>query len=275
MDNDEKEVLQKNAKSVDKSVLFYHISTDSPALASTDFRRNNLITTLGNMTSPYVIDWYDDSKVKIEKISGDDKYFFGSICKINDSLDFFTKIKSKSSDKEIDQNDLIFNYYTYFYIDYESFGISIIISKSIQTADRLIEKLLNRGNFEHYTVVPLSKSLEQIENSVNNLTLSLFGISDFEPIRALNKLDCEVEDYKVSVKLSKTGSNFVENIKSIVKKNKENTRIAKIGNDTESYDLLKEVFSRKAKIKVYSDYINNIDSIRQILENELLEAIQT
>jgi len=64
-------------------------------------------------------------------------------------------------------------------------------------------------------------------------------------------------------------------VKSIVKKNKGNLRIAKIGNQTESYDLLREVFSIKANIKVYSDYENNIDSVRQILELELFKAIQT
>ena len=125
------------------------------------------------------------------------------------------------------------------------------------------------------TVIPLSKSLTQIENSINTLTLSLSGVQDFEPIKALNKLDCEVKDYKVKIKLKKSGNNFVENIKYIVRKNKGNTRIAKIGNDTESYDLLREVFSIKAKIKVYTDYENNIDSIRQILEMELFKAIQT
>ncbi len=274
MENEEIEVLPKNAKSVDKSVLFYHISTDAPALASTEYRKKNLILSLNNINEPYIMPWYD-SKIQIEKIKSNEKYFFGSICKMNDNLDFFTKIKSKTNDEEIDQKDLIFNYYTYFYIDYESLGISIIISKSIQTADKIIENLLNKGNFNRYTVVPLSKNLSQIENSINTLTLSLFGVEDFEPIRALNKLDCEVSDYKVNIKLKKSGNNFIENIKSIVKNNKGNTRVAKIGNDNESYDLLRDVFSIKAKIKVYSNYENNIDSIRQILEVELFKAIQT
>lgn len=274
MDNEKIEAISKNVKSVDKSVLFYRISTDAPALASRDYRIKNLIVTLSNLDSPRILQWYD-SQIQIEKIKSNEDYFFGSICKTNDALDVFTKIKNKKNNEEIDQDNIIFDYYTYFYIHYNSLGISIIISKSIQSADKVIENFINSGNYENYTVVPLSKSLSQIENSINTLTLSLSGVEDFEPIRALNKLDCDVKDYKVKIKLRKTGNNFIDNIKYIVNKNKANTRIAKIGNDTESYDLLKNVFSIKATIKVYSDYEDNIDKIRQILELELFKAIET
>jgi len=272
MDNEENEVIPINAKSVDKSVLFYYISTDDPALTSTEYRQKNLIFTLSNMNKPHILHWYD-STIQIEKIKSTENYFFGSICKTNDTLDVFTKIKNKENNQEI--KEIIFNHYTYFYIDYKSFGISIIISKSIQSADKVIEKFINSGNYEYYKIVPLAKKLSQIEDSINSLTLSLFGVEDFEPANVLNKLDCEINDYKVALKLKKTGKNFIENVKSIVKKNKGNLRIAKIGNQTESYDLLREVFSIKANIKVYSDYENNIDSVRQILELELFKAIQT
>lgn len=227
MDNEENEVIPINAKSVDKSVLFYHISTDEPALTSTEYRQKNLVHTLNGMNKPHKLKWYD-STIQIDKIKSNEKYFFGSICKTNDTLDVFTKIKNKENNQEINQKDIIFNHYTFFYVDYKSFGISIIISKSIQSADKVIEEFINSGNYEHYTIVPLAKKLSQIEDSINSLTLSLFGVEDFEPIRALNKLDCEINDYKVSLKLKKSGKNFVENIKSIVKRNKGNVRIAKI-----------------------------------------------
>lgn len=265
-------IKQKNVTSVEKDVLFYKISTDDLSLLDPAKRITNIKEKFINNKICFEKKLDNDNTIKIEEISKDSNYFFGSICKTDDSNDYFTKVTNKNNNETLDNDDILLNHYTYFYVDFNSLHISCIISKNIQSADKFIEIFINNNNFGDYKIIPIAKTMEEI-NNINCFRLSLAGVEDFEPMNKLNDLDCDIKDYKIEVKLNRIGPKFLQNIKELVKNHKTNTRIASVGNDTESFNLLTGLFSKKATIKIYSNYEEDIDTIRKLLQSELLKAI--
>lgn len=259
-------------KTITKSVLFYKIIIDDPSMITVEDKLNILKNKFNNQFVEYKNKIYDSTQFVIKEISKNDKYFFGSICKIDSSIDIFTKLELVNGEEQLNSDEIIFNHFTYFYIDYESLYISCIISKNIQSPDKYISNFINFNNVGFFTILPLSKSLNDINNYINSFNLSFVANTDFEPLKALENLDCEIKNYNVNVTLKSKGKNFIENFKKVVNKNKEHLRIASVGNDEEEYDLIKNTFSKKAKIKIPADYETKIDTIRLLLETELIKA---
>ncbi len=259
-------------QTITKSVLFYKISVDDPSILSDNDRLRILKNKLNNEKIEYENKIYNSTKFIIKEISKDNNYFFGSICKTDSSIDIFTKLELINENEQINYDEIIFNHYTYFYIDYESLYISCIISKNIQSPDKYISHFLNFNNIGFFTILPLSKSLNDINDYINSFNLTFINNTDFESLKALENLDCEIKTYKVDVKLKNKGKNFIKNFNEIVNKNRKHLRTASVGNDDEEYDLIKNTFSKKAKINIPTNYEDKIDTIRLLLETELLKA---
>ena len=268
--NEEINTIKNNT--ITKNVLFYKISTDDTSMLVTDCRLKiikdrfnsdfvNFKNKLGN--SPEFI---------IEEIKKDNTFFFGSICKIDESIDPFTKLKFANENKTIKSDDIIFNHYTYFYLDYNSLYFSCIVSKNIKSPDKYICDFLNHGNIGHYKIVPLSKGLKEMNKYINSFRLSFADNADFVTVKDLQKLDCEIKDFKVEVKLKSKGENFLKNIQKVVSDNRKHLRIASVGNDDEDYDLIKGIFSKKAKIIIPANFEDKIDTIMLLLKEQLLNA---
>lgn len=259
-------------RTIIKNVLFFRISTDEPAMIVTDERLKIIKNKFNNSTVIFKNKINNSTEFVIKEISKNNDFFFGSICKTDDNLDPFTKLTFVNTESTLENDEILFNHYTYFYLDYKTLYISCIISKNIQSPDKYIANFLNHNNFGTFRVIPLAKSLKDINNYINSFRLSFVNNSDFKELNILPMLDCDVKDYKIYVKLKSKGDKFLDSLKSFVNKNKKHLRIASVGNCEEDYDLIKDTFSKKAKIKIPTDYEDKIDTIRLLLEEELIKA---
>ena len=268
--NEEIDVIKN--QTITKNVLFYKISTEDPSILVTDERLKIIKEKFNYDRVKYKNKLGNSTEFIIEEIKKESDYFFGSICKIDDSIDPFTQLKLANNNIMIENNDIIFNHYTYFYLDYESLYISCIVSKNIQSPDKYISNFLNYGNLGFFKIVPLSKGLEEMNQYVNSFKLRFANNVDFAPINELQKLGCEIKDFKVEVKLKNKKDCLLENIKKLVSNNKKHLKIASIGNDEEDYDLIKGIFSKKAKIRIPSNFKDKIETILLLLREQLVNA---
>ena len=220
-------------------------------------------------------DIVSNSGITFEKITLDSNHIFASICRTSD-LDVLTEIKNSKGIEIEDTSEFILESYTYFYIDFEKMGASVIKTQKIPSPDGYIKNLIGNNSYINLSLEPFKKSDNEIKDMIiNKISLSFYDNSqDFVELKHINSEDCEISEFKFEAKLKKVKNNFVSNLIDKYKNNKEIKKLS-VSSDTEEVDLIKSIFTKQVSIELTKDYRKDFSKIEETLKNELLKIINT
>lgn len=213
--------------------------------------------------------------ITFEKITLDDKHIFASICKTSD-LDVLTEIKNSKGIEIEDTSDFILESYTYFYIDFEQMGVSVIKTQKIPSSDGYIKDLIGKYSYINLSLEAFKKSDAEIKNMlINKISLSFYDNSqNFVELKHINSEDCEISEFKFEAKLKKVKNNFVKDLINKYKNSKDIKKLS-VSSDTEEVDLIKNIFTKQVSIELTKDYKKDFSKIEETLKNELFKIINT
>lgn len=270
MKNDNAKKEEIKVKTYKKLINFYKIIFEPSFKDSTKSNNVLLYECFFNMFKNR--DIVSNEGITFEKISLDNNHIFASICRTSD-LDVLTEIRN-SKGKEV--TDIVLESYTYFYIDFQKMGVSVIKTQKIPQSDGYIKSLISNNSYLNISLEPFKKSENEIKNMlVNKISVSFFdNSSNFVELKNINKDDCEIEEFKFEAKLKKVKTNFISTILDRFKNNKDIKKIS-VSSDTEEVDILKSIFTKQVSIELTKDYKNDFSKIEETLKNELLKIINT
>ena len=216
-----------------------------------------------------------NESITFEKITLDEHHIFASICRTSD-LDVLTEIRNSKGVEIEDTSDFVLESYTYFYIDFEQMGVSVIKTQKIPSPDGYIKSLIGNNSYINLSLEPFKKSDTEIKDMVvNKISLSFYDNSqDFVELKHISSEDCEISEFKFEAKLKKVKKNFVTNLIDKYKDNKEIKKLS-VSSDTEEVDLIKSIFTKQVSIELTKDYKKDFSKIEETLKNELLKIINT
>lgn len=211
--------------------------------------------------------------ITFEKITLDENHIFASICRTSD-LDVLTEIRNSKGIEIEDTSDFILESYTYFYIDFQEMGVSVIKTQKIPSPDGYIKNLIISNSYINLSLEPFKKSDEEIKDMViNKIALSFYDNSqDFIEFKHINRDDCEIAEFKFEAKLKTVKKNFVSNLINKYKSNKEIKKLS-VSSDTEEVDLIKSIFTKQVSIELTKDYKKDFSKIEETLKKELFKII--
>lgn len=211
--------------------------------------------------------------ITFEKITLDNNHIFASICRTSD-LDVLTEIRNSKGTEIEDTSDFILESYTYFYINFEKMGVSVIKTQKIPSPDGYIKSLISNNSFINLSLEPFKKNDNEIKDMlVNRISLSFYDNSqDFIELKYIDNEDCEISEFKFEAKLKKVKKNFVSNLMNKYKNSKEVKKLS-VSSDTEEVDLIKSIFTKQVSIELTKDYKKDFSKIEETLKNELLKII--
>ena len=266
-----KEINELKVKSYKKLLNFYKIifepsfkdlsksnSTILYECFDNMFKNNNIVSNEG---------------ITFEKISLDNNHVFASICRTSD-LDVLTEIRNSKGTEIENTSDFVLESYTYFYIDFENMGVSVIKTQKIPSPDGYIKNLIGSNSYIHLSLEPFKKDDNEIKDMIiNKISLSFYNNSqDFVELKHINNEDCDISEFKFEAKLKKVRKNFVSNLIDKYKNNKELKKLS-VSSDTEEVDLIKSIFTKQVSIELTKDYKKDFSKIEETLKNELLKII--
>ena len=160
--------------------------------------------------------------ITFEKINLDKNHVFASICRTSD-LDILTEIRNSQGVEIEDTSDFVLESYTYFYIDFEQMGVSVIKTQKIPSPDGYIKSLISNNSYINLSLEPFKKSDTEIKDMiVNKISLSFYDNSqNFIELKNINSEDCEISEFKFEAKLKKVKKNFASNLIERYKDTKE------------------------------------------------------
>lgn len=273
MKNEKEEERELNVKSYTKLLNFYKIVLEP---SFTDIRKNSETLLYDCFTNIFRYNnIVSNNGISFEKISLDTQHIFASICKTSD-LDVLTEIKNKDGIKIEEDTDFILESYTYFYIDFKNFGLSVIKTQKIPSADGYIKNLINNNSVINLSIEPFKKSDKEIKDMIiNSFSMSFYDNSDnFVELKNIDKNDCEISSFTFSAKLKKVKKNFVSDLLSKYRENKDIKKIS-VSTDTEEIDLIKNIFTKQVSIQLTKDYKKDFSRIEETLNKELIKIINT
>lgn len=211
--------------------------------------------------------------ITFEKITLDNNHIFASICRTSD-LDVLTEIRNSKGTEIEDTSDFILESYTYFYINFEKMGVSVIKTQKIPSPDVYIKSLISNNSFINLSLEPFKKNDNEIKDMlINRISLSFYDNSqDFIELKHIDNEDCEISEFKFEAKLKKVKKNFVSNLMDKYKNSKKVKKLS-VSSDTEEVDLIKSIFTKQVSIELTKDYKKDFSKIEETLKNELLKII--
>ena len=200
-------------------------------------------------------------------------HIFASICRTSD-LDVLTEIRNSKGTEIEDTSDFILESYTYFYIDFNKMGVSVIKTQKIPSPDGYIKSLISNNSFINLSLEPFKKNDNEIKDMlINKISVSFYDNSqDFIELKHIDSEDCEISEFKFEAKLKKVKKNFVSNLMNKYKNSKEVKKLS-VSSDTEEVDLIKSIFTKQVSIELTKDYKKDFSKIEETLKNELLKII--
>ena len=185
-----------------------------------------------------------------------------------------TEIKNSKGTEIEDTSDFVLESYTYFYIDFNQMGVSVIKTQKIPSPDVYIKSLIGNNSYIHISLEPFKKSDNEIRDMViNKISLSFYDNSqNFIELKHINSEDCEISEFKFEAKLMKVKNNFVSDLINKYKNNKEIKKLS-VSSDTEEVDLIKSIFTKQVSIELTKDYKKDFSKIEETLKNELFKII--
>ena len=269
MNNETEVTEEEKLKKYTKLINFYKIAVDPSfgMINKTEFEA--LYEVLNSTFTSQDLVTFED--IAFEKISIDKNHFFGCIHR-NSTIDILTEIKSKS-DITIESEDIILESSTYFYVDFNYLGMSVIKTQKIPNPERFIEKLIYNKSALNITMAPFKKSDKEIKNLLATSFVMTFCSDDFVELKNINKADCEFKEYTLSAKLKNSSPEFIR--KLLEYKNNSSLKKLSVSTNTEDVDLIKNIFTKQVSIELTKNYKNDLNKIKNTLSNELLKIINT
>lgn len=265
----EAEVAEEKLKKYTKLINFYKIAVD-PSFGMINRTESEALYDVFNSTfTTQDIVTFED--ISFEKIFIDRTHFFGCIHR-NSTIDILTEIKSKS-DITFESEDIILESSTYFYVDFNNLGMSVIKTQKIPNPERFIEKLIYNKSALNISMAPFKKSDNEIKNLLATSFTMTFFSDDFVALKGINKSDCEFKEYTLSAKLKNSSPTFITKI--LEYKNNSSLKKLAVSTDNEDIDLIKNIFTKQVSIELTKNYKNDLDKIKNTLANELLKIVNT
>lgn len=178
-------------KTIKKTVYFYKTipdyslfsnKIDDPSMLQSMFRK--CFPQLGEYRSK-------DMKIGIEIISSDENHLFGRFLKEDEPKDEFLKLKVINNDNKEDLNqNVIFEYFSFFYIDINKCITSIISSIHSGKFTKMINQFLLQENFHigfiPYSITSLDDALKKFKK-VKGIEYVCNPSTSKETFRSLNQ----------------------------------------------------------------------------------------
>ena len=271
-DNKQNEDKKIKVQSYKKLINFYKIIFEPSFIDETKSKATILYECFTNIFKDTNI--FSNGDITFEKISLDQNHIFASICKTSD-LDVLTEIKSKGIEIQ-DKSEYVLESYTYFYLDFNNMGGSVIKTQKIPSSDTYIKSLIGNNSYIHISLEPFKKNEEEIKDMlINKISICFCDNSqDFIEFKNINKEDCEISQFKIEAKLKKVSKGFASELINKFKNRKEIKKLS-VSSDTEEVDLIKSIFTKQVSIELNKDYKNDISQIEETLKNELFKIINT
>lgn len=228
-----------------------------------------------------------DDQYGIEILSFDDNYIFGTFLKKDDSTNKFMKLTLVKNDtpEEIDFNSqkVIFEYYSFFYVDLNKCITSIISNKQSGKFTDIINQFLFEENYHiyffPYTVDSIDDAIKKF-SKVKAIEAAYNPAESERTFKTMQQYNKEKEDNSIEVsklefkiKIKHTGANFPDVLKQISAESEKYKKYKIVGDSQDGieqvFDILEKVLYRSAQIEIDGSPTENIGFIKKTFEKEI------
>lgn len=228
-----------------------------------------------------------DDQYGIEILSFDDNYIFGTFLKKDDSTNKFMKLTLVKNDtpEEIDFNSqkVIFEYYSFFYVDLNKCMTSIISNKQSGKFTDIINQFLFEENYHiyffPYTVDSIDDAIKKF-SKVKAIEAAYNPAESERTFKTMQQYNKEKEDNSIEVsklefkiKIKHTGANFPDVLKQISAESEKYKKYKIVGDSQDGieqvFDILEKVLYRSAQIEIDGSPTENIGFIKKTFEKEI------
>lgn len=228
-----------------------------------------------------------DDQYGIEILSFDDNYIFGTFLKKDDSTNKFMKLTLVKNDtpEEIDFNSqkVIFEYYSFFYVDLNKCMTSIISNKQSGKFTDIINQFLFEENYHiyffPYTVDSIDDAIKKF-SKVKAIEAAYNPAESERTFKTMQQYNKEKEDNSIEVsklefkiKIKHTGANFPDVLKQISAESEKYKKYKIVGDSQDGieqvFDILEKVLYRSVQIEIDGSPTENIGFIKKTFEKEI------
>lgn len=225
-----------------------------------------------------------DDQYGIEILSFDDNYIFGTFLKKDDSTNKFMKLTLVKNDtpEEIDFNSqkVIFEYYSFFYVDLNKCMTSIISNKQSGKFTDIINQFLFEENYHIYFFPYTVDSIDDAIKKFSKVKAIEAAYNPAESERTFKNMQqynednsIEVSKLEFKIKIKHTGANFPNVLKQISAESEKYKKYKIVGDSQDGieqvFDILEKVLYRSAQIEIDGSPTENIGFIKKTFEKEI------
>ena len=225
-----------------------------------------------------------DDQNGIEILSFDDNYIFGTFLKKDDSTNKFMKLTLVKNDtpEEIDFNSqkVIFEYYSFFYVDLNKCMTSIISNKQSGKFTDIINQFLFEENYHIYFFPYTVDSIDDAIKKFSKVKAIEAAYNPAESERTFKNMQqynednsIEVSKLEFKIKIKHTGANFPDVLKQISAESEKYKKYKIVGDSQDGieqvFDILEKVLYRSAQIEIDGSPTENIGFIKKTFEKEI------
>lgn len=225
-----------------------------------------------------------DDQYGIEILSFDDNYIFGTFLKKDDSTNKFMKLTLVKNDtpEEIDFNSqkVIFEYYSFFYVDLNKCMTSIISNKQSGKFTDIINQFLLEENYHIYFFPYTVDSIDDAIKKFSKVKAIEAAYNPAESERTFKNMQqynednsIEVSKLEFKIKIKHTGANFPDVLKQISAESEKYKKYKIVGDSQDGieqvFDILEKVLYRSAQIEIDGSPTENIGFIKKTFEKEI------
>jgi hypothetical protein len=225
-----------------------------------------------------------DDQYGIEILSFDDNYIFGTFLKKDDSTNKFMKLTLVKNDtpEEIDFNSqkVIFEYYSFFYVDLNKCMTSIISNKQSGKFTDIINQFLFEENYHIYFFPYTVDSIDDAIKKFSKVKAIEAAYNPAESERTFKNMQqynednsIEVSKLEFKIKIKHTGANFPDVLKQISAESEKYKKYKIVGDSQDGieqvFDILEKVLYRSAQIEIDGSPTGNIGFIKKTFEKEI------
>ena len=221
--------------------------------------------------------------------SRDDQYgieilSFGTFLKKDDSTNKFMKLTLVKNDtpEEIDFNSqkVIFEYYSFFYVDLNKCMTSIISNKQSGKFTDIINQFLFEENYHIYFFPYTVDSIDDAIKKFSKVKAIEAAYNPAESERTFKNMQqynednsIEVSKLEFKIKIKHTGANFPDVLKQISAESEKYKKYKIVGDSQDGieqvFDILEKVLYRSAQIEIDGSPTENIGFIKKTFEKEI------
>lgn len=225
-----------------------------------------------------------DDQYGIEILSFDDNYIFGTFLKKDDSTNKSMKLTLVKNDtpEEIDFNSqkVIFEYYSFFYVDLNKCMTSIISNKQSGKFTDIINQFLFEENYHIYFFPYTVDSIDDAIKKFSKVKAIEAAYNPAESERTFKNMQqynednsIEVSKLEFKIKIKHTGANFPDVLKQISAESEKYKKYKIVGDSQDGieqvFDILEKVLYRSAQIEIDGSPTENIGFIKKTFEKEI------